>query len=128
VIDGDELPDNITIHDNHSIPSISSDIFMLYKLSAEMRERRYTSGSLTLNSVKLNFQLDENGEPTSVFKFKSKEANRLVEEFMLLANISVAKKIASAYPDEALLRKHEEPLPRRLVGFLYIPLLMYHFN
>lgn len=123
VIEGDEIPKDIIIHDDHSLPDVSKDIFLLYTLSSKMREKRYTSGSLSLQSVKLYFQLDDQGEPISVAKCQTKEANHLVEEFMLLANISVAKKIASAFPEEALLRKHEEPLPRRLVKSAYLSLL-----
>jgi protein SSD1 len=47
-----------------------------------------------------------------------KEANELIEEFMLLANISVAGKIASGLPDQSLLRRHEEPIDRRLDAFV----------
>lgn len=103
------------MHDFHLLRNISADIFMLNNLAMEMRRRRLENGSLTLHSVKLMFELDLQGQPTSVKQFKSKDANHLVEEFMLCANISVAKKIASVYPRASLLRKHEPPLERRLV-------------
>lgn len=117
VIDGDEMSEDIVMHDSHLLPLVSADIFMLNKLAMNMRKRRLEKGSLTLNSVKLIFKLDDQGQPISVAQFESKEANHLVEEFMLCANISVAKKIVSVYPEASLLRRHEEPLERRLVNW-----------
>jgi protein SSD1 len=106
----------VETYSGQNAQTISDSIFMLFHLSSQMRQRRYKNGSLSLHSVKLIFELDERGEPVSVSQFESKEANNMIEEFMLLANISVAQKIASKYIDEALLRKHEEPLERRLVS------------
>ena len=45
-----------------------------------------------------------------------REANQLVEEFMLLANISAATAVAAAFPDRALLRRHPQPNPRKLAA------------
>jgi len=59
---------------------------------------------LTLESPEVKFDLDDNKDPTGVSVYKQKEANHLVEEFMLLANITVAKKILEKYPSFALLR------------------------
>jgi exoribonuclease R len=69
-----------------------------------------------LGSVKLNFELDEYNNPIECVVYEHKDANRLVEEFMLLANMSVAQKISSAFPEQALLRRHAPPIERRLVG------------
>lgn len=49
-------------------------------------------------------------------KFCHREANQLVEEFMLLANISAATAVATAFPDRALLRRHPQPNPRKLAA------------
>ena len=115
VIDGDILPVDVDIFGNHNDYAISNDILMLHNLSVQMRQERYDGGSLSMNSVKLQFVLDDKGEPIVFSQFKAKAANRLIEEFMLLANISVAHKIAKAFPDEALLRRHDYPLSKRLV-------------
>lgn len=56
--------------------------------------------------------------PDDASTFIRKEANELIEEFMLLANISVAGKIAAGLPDQALLRRHEPPIDRRLVSIV----------
>lgn len=116
VLDGGALPNTVQLYDGHSAGKVAYDIILLDSIAKKRREKRYADGSLSLNSVKLNFKLNENGEPISVHKFEPKEANKLIEEFMLCANISVAQKIASVFPDESLLRRHEEPLERRLVS------------
>lgn len=119
VIEGDVLPVDVDIYDSHNDYSISNDILMLYELSVKMRQGRYDGGSLSMNSVKLKFELDDKGDPISFSQFEAKAANQLIEEFMLLANISTAYKIASAFPDEALLRRHEDPLSKRLVKIMH---------
>lgn len=50
--------------------------------------------------------------------YELKESNRLIEEFMLLANMSVAKQICEFFPEQALLRRHEEPLEKRMTEFI----------
>jgi protein SSD1 len=81
-----------------------------------MRKRRFDEGALSLSSVRLTFKLDEAGYPIECQPYQQKESNRLIEEFMLLANASVAKKIAVTYPEHALLRRHAPPLMNRLVS------------
>ncbi|KAI8967265.1 hypothetical protein BDF20DRAFT_239344 [Mycotypha africana] len=120
VIEGGELDADTMIHDGHNVSDVYHDIRTLQQMSMAMRKRRYENGSLSMNSVKLQFELDERGEPISVRPFEAKEANRMIEEFMLCANISVAQKIAEAFPDEALLRRHQEPIERRMNNFLKI--------
>ena len=67
-------------------------------------------GALTLasNQVKFTFD-DETHNPTDVRMYAQYETNSLVEEFMLLANISVAEKILSRFPAISVLRRHSEP-------------------
>ena len=96
--------------------SVEEDITHLYKLSKHMRKRRFENGALSINSIRLCFKLNEAGEPEDVWIYELKEANRLIEEFMLCANMSVAQKICNRFPDEALLRRHEPPIERRLVS------------
>lgn len=100
----------------HERKDVEQDIMHLYRLSQHMRKRRFEQGALSINSIRLSFQLDENGEPTKVWVYELKEANRLIEEFMLRANMSVAEKIVKHFPDSALLRRHAPPLERRLVS------------
>lgn len=102
--------------DTHSIQQVEESIMDLFKLSTVMRERRYQEGALSLNSVKLAFTLNDKDEPIGVAVCDTREANKLVEEFMLLANFSVAEKIYDAYPFMSLLRRHQRLIERRLVS------------
>ncbi|KAI9272989.1 hypothetical protein BDA99DRAFT_432796, partial [Phascolomyces articulosus] len=117
VIDGNGLP-KTTITMGQTRGSIEEDITHLYKLSQHMRKRRFENGALSINSIRLCFKLNQTGEPEHVWIYELKEANRLIEEFMLCANMSVAQKICHHFPDEALLRRHEPPIERRLTEFL----------
>ncbi|KAG5458336.1 MAG: hypothetical protein BJ554DRAFT_1450, partial [Olpidium bornovanus] len=97
---------------------IETDLQALHKISQELRARRFKSGALSMGSVKLTFDLDEDGQPAHCAVYKQKEANRLIEEvwrrFMLLANMKVAEKISAAFTDQALLRQHGIPSERRM--------------
>jgi len=65
---------------------------------------------LTLASPEIRFQVDnETHDPIDVEAKKVRETNSMVEEFMLLANISVAEKILKEFPECAMLRRHPEP-------------------
>lgn len=83
-----------------------------------MRARRFENGALTINAFKLNFKLNQDGIPGVAEVYQLKDANRLIEEFMLKANISVAEKIVDAFPEHALLRKHPPPKDRPLKEFV----------
>jgi protein SSD1 len=89
--------------------------FHCQELSQRLREQRSRRGALSLGSIKLTFELDEHENPIECTVYEHKDANRLIEEFMLLANMSVAQKISSAFPEQALLRRHAPPIERRLV-------------
>jgi protein SSD1 len=65
------------------------------------------------------FDLDDNGTSADCYNYEYTDANMVVEEFMLLANFAVAQQIAVNLPEQALLRRHDEPLERRLVRNLF---------
>ncbi|KAJ3308022.1 hypothetical protein HDU76_004173 [Blyttiomyces sp. JEL0837] len=116
LIDGKDWTDlpTVTITDGHTIEDIRNDVMLFYELSKKMRGRRFENGALAINSIKLWFSLDENGNPTGTGPYELKESNRLIEEFMLLANMAVAARIAEAFPESALLRRHDRPKERPL--------------
>lgn len=91
---------------------------MLAGIAKHLRHRRFENGALRIDNVKVSFRIDEFGLPVDAHEYQRKEANELIEEYMLLANISVAGKIASGLPDQALLRRHESPIDRRLEAFV----------
>ncbi len=83
-----------------------------------MRARRMTAGCLTMNVPKLHFTLDEAGNPTGVKLYPYMESNRLIEEFMLLSNMAVARRITASFSDTSLLRIHPPPAEGTLVNVL----------
>lgn len=115
VIENTGLPKSVSVQ-NYTLTQVEQDIQYLYKLSKQMRQRRFDSGALSINSIRLSFKLNELGEPCDVAIYEQKDANRLIEEFMLCANMSVAKKISQHYPKEALLRQHSPPHEKSLVS------------
>ena len=75
----------------------------LNALAKGLRAKRMAAGALSLASPEVRFVLDsETSDPTDVDMYQHKEANSMVEEFMLLANISVAREITRAFPQCAL--------------------------
>lgn len=84
----------------------------LLALSKKLRQKRMDAGALNLASPEVRVQTEsETSDPVDVKTKDLLDTNSLVEEFMLLANISVAGKIYSAFPQTALLRRHAAPPP-----------------
>lgn len=100
-----------------SLDTVISSIKLLAKVGAILRRRRFANGSVALNNVKLSFHLDENSNPIEAYSYVTKEANNLVEEFMLLTNQLVARRVVETFPDRALLRNHQAPVPRKMAAF-----------
>ena len=89
---------------------VAQSVLLLNKLARILRQRRIDMGALTLASPEVRFKLDqETQNPTDVSAYALKEANALVEEWMLLGNITVSKKILRHYPTLGLLRRHQPP-------------------
>ncbi|XP_044867486.1 exosome complex exonuclease RRP44 [Mauremys mutica] len=91
---------------------ITTSLRGLNKLAKILKKRRIDNGALTLSSPEVRFHIDsETHDPIDLQTKELKETNSMVEEFMLLANISVAKKIHEEFSEYALLRKHPAPPP-----------------
>ena len=89
---------------------LSCSVRLLNQLARLLRRRRIDTGALTLASPEVRFQLDADSQhPTDVCMYALKEANALVEEWMLLANITVAKKTLRHFPTLGVLRRHCPP-------------------
>ncbi|KAL3862206.1 hypothetical protein ACJMK2_008193 [Sinanodonta woodiana] len=103
----EELP---PITEGFSVQDIKNKVLILEKIAKKLRQKRFDSGALRLDQVKLQYSLDaQTGLPNGYWVYQQKDSNRLIEEFMLLANMAVAHKINSAYPEKALLRRHPPP-------------------
>ena len=91
----------------HGRPTI-----LMNQVAKKLRAARIQRGALTLASPAVKFVMDsESDVPLDLEMYQLKETNALVEEFMLLANISVADFIVKSYPQFALLRRHPTPVP-----------------
>ncbi|KAL0208593.1 hypothetical protein P9112_011180 [Eukaryota sp. TZLM1-RC] len=91
---------------------LTESIRLLNKVALSLRESRVLNGALVLASTAVKFSMDEiTREPVDVSEYETVETNYLVEEFMLLANHSVAHQIYTSFPSTALLRRHPSPLP-----------------
>jgi ribonuclease R len=97
------------------------ELLFLNSLAQKLRTKRFKGGAINFHSVEVKFKLDENGKPLSTYIKENKEANWLIEEFMLLANRRVAefigKKKASQKPKTFVYRVHDEPNPEKLNRF-----------
>ncbi|KAF9431723.1 exosome catalytic subunit dis3 [Entomortierella beljakovae] len=98
------------IDDERMQDDITKGIRILNMLAKKLKRKRLDMGALTLASPEVRFSLEhDTQDPVDVEMKELKETNALVEEFMLLANISVAKKIYEKFPDSAMLRCHPTP-------------------
>ncbi|HEY9114711.1 MAG TPA: ribonuclease R [Bacteroidales bacterium] len=109
------------------------NIMVLHRLASVMREQRFRSGAINFGSEEVKFKLDEKGKPIETYIKEQKEANHLIEEFMLLANKKVAELIAK--PGEGkpvktfVYRVHDEPNPEKLNTFVqFLKKLGYGLN
>lgn len=107
----------MAIAPEHNASDVAHDIKVLHSIAQQLRAKRFQAGALAIESVKITFKLDANGLPVDCDSYSRYDAHKLVEEFMLLANIAAAQQIAVNLPEQALLRRHDSPIERRLKGF-----------
>ncbi|ODV85419.1 hypothetical protein CANARDRAFT_7533 [[Candida] arabinofermentans NRRL YB-2248] len=100
----------IRIDDKTKQDPLTQGMRHLLMLSKKLKQARMDAGALNLASPEVKVHMDsETSDPGDVEIKKLLDTNSLVEEFMLLANISVAKKIYEAFPQVAMLRRHAAP-------------------
>uniref|UniRef100_A0A7S2W718 Ribosomal RNA-processing protein 44 n=1 Tax=Mucochytrium quahogii TaxID=96639 RepID=A0A7S2W718_9STRA len=100
----------VFLDDPTAMGELPNSVRMLNKVAKVLRQRRIDAGALTLASPEVRFKLDNDShDPTDVEMYQHKETNALVEEFMLLANITVAKRIVERFPRCSMLRRHPKP-------------------
>ncbi|MBN3295589.1 DI3L2 exonuclease, partial [Amia calva] len=94
----------------HSLAEIHQAVLNLHRIARSLRSQRFEGGALRLDQLKLSFTLDkESGMPQGCYIYQYRDSNKLVEEFMLLANMATAHQIYRAFPEQALLRRHPPP-------------------
>ncbi|EGV64709.1 exosome catalytic subunit dis3 [Yamadazyma tenuis] len=98
------------IDDKSQNDELTKSMRILLNLSKKLKQKRLNNGALNLASPEVKVHMDsETSDPGEVEIKQLLETNSLVEEFMLFANISVARKIYDSYPQTAMLRRHAPP-------------------
>lgn len=111
------IPETISIDDTlRTIPDeVTNAVLEMNSLAKTLRQKRMNNGAISFDKVEVKFHLDENDEPTGVYFKQSKEANHLIEEFMLLANRKVSEFIGKQ-KKTFLYRVHDEPDEDKLIN------------
>jgi len=108
-------------------------ILKLNELAQSMRKQRLKHGAINFSSQEVRFRLDQHGVPIGIMIKESKEAHQLIEEFMLLANKTVALRVADYMKDEKSIpfpyRVHDQPAEEKLTPFIeFAKKFGYQFN
>lgn len=94
---------------------MKEEILQSWKLAEILRKRRFEQGAIKFDRPEMKVEVDANGKPIRVYEKVSKEANFLIEEFMLLANRSVAEFVAVKCKNPTMVyRIHENPNPEKI--------------
>ena len=108
---------------------VETAVVQLWKLAEQLRKRRFQSGAIGFDRPEVRFEIDEEGRPISTYVVEDNESHWLIEEFMLLANRSVAESVAQNHigtsntggkdakkgtPKVLPYRIHDEPSPDKL--------------
>lgn len=109
------------------------EILQFHHLASKLRAERFKKGSINFESTEVKFKLDDESNPIGVYIKEQKEANKLVEDFMLLANKKVAEFIGkpkgNKKPKPFVYRVHDEPSPEKLNTFAkFVNKLGYEMN
>jgi ribonuclease R len=100
---------------------LSDEILTLNDLAKKLRDKRFKKGSIAFDRVEIKFNIDEKGKPLSVYFKEAKDSNKLIEEFMLLANKRVAEFVGKKGENKTgktfVYRIHDKPDPDKLSNF-----------
>ena len=99
----------------------SKPLLLLNELAKKFREERFNNGAINFSSQEVRFQLDEDGKPLGIIIKESKDAHKLIEEFMLLANRTVAEYVSKIKSNKEPIpfpyRIHDTPSEEKLIPF-----------
>jgi ribonuclease R len=97
------------------------EILKLNELAYILRDRKFKNGAISFETTEVKFKLDDKGKPTGVYIKERKDAHKLIEDFMLLANRKVAEFIAKKTKGKQkytfVYRAHDSPKPEALASF-----------
>ncbi|NQX85221.1 MAG: RNB domain-containing ribonuclease [Flavobacteriaceae bacterium] len=118
-----DIPEEVSLTGTRyqTSPEIAQAVLILDRLAKIMRTDRMHSGAISFDKVEVKFNLDETNNPIGVFFKTSKDANKLIEEFMLLANRKVSEFIGKQHPKKTFVyRVHDEPDDQKLASLQHI--------
>ena len=95
-------------------------ILVMNEIAKQSRIKRESKGSINFNKKEVYFKLDENKNPTGVILKESKDANKLIEEFMLIANKKVAELFSEIKKQKYIYRVHDLPDNEKLKSLKHI--------
>jgi ribonuclease R len=113
------IPQEVSLTGNQyqTSPEIAQAILKMDALAKIMRTKRMANGAISFDKVEVKFDLDEAANPVGVFFKSSKDANKLIEEFMLLANKKVAEYVGKQSVKKTFIyRVHDEPDESKLAN------------
>lgn len=97
------------------------EVLTLDRLAKQLRKKRFDNGAIAFDRVEVRFEIDDKGKPLSVYFKEQKDSNKLIEEFMLLGNKTVATHIGKPgrgqQPKTFVYRIHDVPNPDKLQNF-----------
>jgi ribonuclease R len=97
------------------------EILKLNALAYKLRERKFKHGAISFETTEVKFKLDDQGKPVGVYVKERKDAHKLIEDFMLLANRKVAEYVSSLgkgkHKYTFVYRVHDTPKPEALASF-----------
>ncbi len=101
---------------------LSKELITLNKIAHALREKKFNNGAISFETAEVKFKLDEKGKPLSVYIKERKDAHKLIEDFMLLANRSVAEfggkgKDGKPSKQTFVYRMHDKPNMDKLAAF-----------
>jgi ribonuclease R len=114
-----DIPEDVSIRGNaYQVgEEVVSATLTFDRLAKVLRNKRMKAGAISFDKVEVRFNLNENSEPEGVYFKESKDANKLIEEFMLLANRKVAEFIGKQKPIKTFVyRIHDEPNEEKLMA------------
>lgn len=99
---------------------LKEEILTFDRLAKKLRAERFTKGSIAFDRIEIKFNIDPKGKPLSVYFKESKDANKLIEEFMLLANRKVAEFVGKEKVKDRknfVYRIHDKPDSEKMLNF-----------
>lgn len=115
-------PADSTFFNSEALPAenFATELITLNRMAKQLRARRFNDGAINFERSEVRFDIDKEGCPTGVYFKVSKDANKLIEEFMLLANRTVAESIGNVKKTTKQktlpYRIHEKPDPEKLLN------------